>query len=348
MIIVLKKNATKKQQEHITSQIEEWGLQSNVSVGAERTIVGVIGDEDLIRNKPLGAFPGVENVMEVMKPYKLVGREMHPESTLITIPPVNNDCDPVVFGGREIVVIAGPCSIENHQQLLEIAKAIKSSGARMLRGGAFKPRTSPYSFQGLGEEGLKIMRDVRNESGLPIITEVMDTKDVELVAEYSDMLQIGARNMQNFNLLKAVGQMRKPVMLKRGMANTIKELLMCAEYIMSEGNREVVVCERGMRTISEFTRNTLDLSAVPVIKRESHLPVMVDPSHAAGHWDLIEPLVLSSIAAGADSIMVEVHPNPEQAMSDGEQSLLPPRFGKIMKKASRVADAVDRSLRISD
>ncbi|MBP7829328.1 MAG: 3-deoxy-7-phosphoheptulonate synthase [Kiritimatiellae bacterium] len=344
MIIVLRRDATEEQIGHLVETIKAWGLDSHLSRGTERTIVGVIGDERTIRSKPLEAIPGVESVMAVLKPYKLASLEFRPERTRITIPPVKPGGTPVEIGGPSVVVVAGPCSVETREMLFDMAAMIQRAGAGLLRAGAFKPRTSPYAFQGLGVEGLRYLAEVRTELGLPIITEVMDTRDVEMVAEVADILQIGARNMQNFNLLKAVGRCRKPVLLKRALAGTIEELLMSAEYILSEGNRQVILCERGIRTFEKATRNTLDISAVPVIRRESHLPVFVDPSHGTGVWPLVSPMAMASVAAGADGIMVEVHPNPEQALSDGPQALLPKTFEKMMKDLRAVAQAVGRTL----
>ena len=344
MIIVLRKDATESHIQHIVDSIKAWNLMPNVSRGTERTIIGVIGDESVIRQKPLEAFPGVESVMPVLKPYKLASAEFHADRTQITIPPVRSGDKPVVIGGPEVTVIAGPCSVESREMLLELAAFLKETGAQILRGGAFKPRTSPYAFQGLGVEGLRYLAEQRTVIGLPIITEVMDTRDVEMVSEVADIIQVGARNMQNFNLLKAIGRCSKPVMIKRGLSSTIEELLMSAEYVMSEGNAQVILCERGIRTFEKFTRNTLDLSAVPVLKRESHLPVMVDPSHGVGHWDLVNPMARASVAAGADGIIIEVHPKPEEAWSDGPQTLLPKNFRAMMKDVARVAKAVGRSI----
>jgi len=344
MIVVLKKGATEAQIAHIVESVKAWGLTPNISRGTERTIIGLIGDERTIRAKPLEAFVGVDSVMSVLKPYKLASAEFHAERTVITLPAVREGEEPVVIGGSKVVVVAGPCSVESRDLLFEVARTVKRGGASILRAGAFKPRTSPYAFQGLGVEGLRYLAEVRKEVGIPIITEVMDTRDVEMIGDVADILQIGARNMQNFNLLKAVGRLDKPVLIKRGMSATIEELLMSAEYVMSEGNRKVIFCERGIRTFEKATRNTLDISAVPVIKRESHLPIMVDPSHGTGHRDLVEPMAKAAIAGGADGIMVEVHPRPEGALSDGPQSLLPPAFDEMMGGLRRVAEAVDRTL----
>ncbi|MBP7216699.1 MAG: 3-deoxy-7-phosphoheptulonate synthase [Candidatus Omnitrophica bacterium] len=338
MIIVLRPDATDQQINHIIEKIQKLKLQPHVSKGTERTIIGVIGPEDVLRVTPLEVFPGVEKVIPVLAPYKLVSREFRHEDSVIDFGKGN------VVGGKKIVVIAGPCAIENEQTLYETAEQIRKAGVTILRGGAYKPRTSPYSFQGLGEEGLKILRKVGNDLGMSTVSEVMDTRDVQLVAEYVDVLQIGARNMQNFNLLKEIGQTKKPVLLKRGLSSTVKELLMSAEYILSGGNFNVALCERGIRTFEESTRNTLDISAVPVIKQLSHLPTVVDPSHAAGKWGLVAPLSKAAIAAGADGLLIEVHPRPEDAMSDGSQSLLPANFIQLMQELKSIALAVGRQL----
>ncbi|MDP6685513.1 MAG: 3-deoxy-7-phosphoheptulonate synthase, partial [Candidatus Omnitrophota bacterium] len=316
MIIVLRPGAKKKEINHIIEKVHSLGLKTMVSKGEERTIIGVIGEEDILRVQPLEAFPGVEKVMSVLKPYKLVSREFKATNTLVY-------ADGVKIGGKKIVVMAGPCSVENLKSLLEVGKKVKHSGALILRGGAFKPRTSPYSFQGLGEEGLKYLKEVKEATGLKIVTEVMDTRDVAIVEKYADILQVGARNMQNFNLLKEVGLSKKPVLLKRGISATIKEFLMSAEYVLANGNFNCILCERGIRTFEDATRFTLDLSAVPVIKKLSHLPVIVDPSHATGKWDLVSSMSKAAIASGADGLIVEVHQHPEDAYSDGSQSLLP-------------------------
>jgi 3-deoxy-7-phosphoheptulonate synthase len=336
MIIVFKKEATKHQVDSLLSRVKKLGLKAMISKGTERTIVGVIGPEDIIRLHPLEVFPGVEKVMEVLTPYKLVSREFKKEDTVIKV------AQNTAIGGKKIAVIAGPCSIESEKQLFNIAKKIKQAGASILRGGAFKPRSSPYTFQGLGEKGLKILKKASAEFAIATVTEVMDTRDVELVAKYADILQIGARNMQNFNLLKEVGQTKKPVILKRGLSATIKELLMSAEYILSEGNFNVILCERGIRTFEDYTRNTLDISAVPAIKMLSHLPIIVDPSHAAGKWGMVSPLSKAAVAAGCDGLIIEVHHNPQEALSDGPQQLLPGNFSQLMKELKIVAKAVQR------
>jgi 3-deoxy-7-phosphoheptulonate synthase len=337
MIIVTRPDATEDQIDHIVDRIRSWGLKTEVSRGEMRVVIGVIGPEDKIREKPLGAFPGVESVTPVLKPYKLVAYEFRGRHSHIQ---VGN----VTVGAQEVVVMAGPCSVESEDQITTIAKSVRKSGAKILRGGAFKPRTSPYSFQGLGKMGLQFLAEAREATGMPIITEVMDTKDLELVCEYADCLQIGARNMQNFSLLREVGRTKIPVMLKRGMSATIKDLLMSAEYILSEGNFNVLLCERGIRTFENMTRNTLDLNAVPVLKAETHLPIVVDPTHGIGVREFVPAMALAAVAAGADSIMIEVHNAPEQAKSDGEQALLPADFADLVARVRSVAIAVGREI----
>ncbi|MBI5699476.1 3-deoxy-7-phosphoheptulonate synthase [Candidatus Saganbacteria bacterium] len=339
MIIIMKPGATEEQISAVTDKLKKHGFGIHLSQGVERTVIGAIGDKRAIELETLAMLPGVSEIVPIRKPYKLVSREFKSEDTLVKI-----DGDVRIGAGAPLCVIAGPCSVESRGQIMEIAEMVKSAGARALRGGAFKPRTSPYSFQGLGEEGLKFLAEARKQTGLPIVTEAMDTREVELVAKYSDVLQVGARNMQNFNLLKEVGKCGKPVLLKRGAGSTIEELLMSAEYILSEGNRKVILCERGIRTIETYTRNTLDLAAVPVIKKLSHLPVIVDPSHGTGKWDLVAPLALAAVAAGCDGLMIEVHPRPEEALSDGPQSLKPDTFAEMMKQIAAVAKAVGRAL----
>jgi 3-deoxy-7-phosphoheptulonate synthase len=338
MIIVFKKGTNARDVDHLIKRVQKLGLKTMVSRGTERTIVGVIGPEDLIRQMPLEVFPGVEKVMQVLAPYRLVSREFKSEDTIITIR------KGIEIGGKKLVIVAGPCSIESKEILKEVAVKIKAAGALILRGGAFKPRTSPYAFQGMGEEGLKILQDTAARIGVASATEVMDTRDVGLVAKYADIPQIGARNMQNFSLLKEVGQSKKPVILKRGLCATIKDWLMSAEYIASEGNFNIILCERGIRTFEEFTRNTLDLSAVPAVKQLSHLPIIVDPSHAAGKWGMVAPLSRAAIACGADGLLIEVHPKPEEALSDGPQQLLPGNFSGLMKDIGVIAKAVGRTL----
>ncbi len=339
-IIVLTPKATEKELRHILKKLEGRGLQANISKGTERTIIGVIGDTSKITEEEENAIrvmPGVEDVMRILKPYKLASREFRAEDTTINVK--GN-----IIGGKKIQVIAGPCAVENRTILMTIAEKVKDAGATFIRGGAFKPRTSPYSFQGLGEEGLKYLAEVRKKTGLPVVTEVMDPRDMEVIAKYADIIQIGARNMQNFRLLLEVGTSTKPVLLKRGLSATIKEWLMAAEYIMSKGNRNVILCERGIRTFETATRNTLDLSAVPVLKKLTHLPVVVDPSHGVGRWDLVAPMAKAAIAAGADGLMIEVHTNPEEALSDGEQSLRPNDFKKLMKELKPIAAAIGRKI----
>ncbi|MEK6727264.1 MAG: 3-deoxy-7-phosphoheptulonate synthase [Candidatus Omnitrophota bacterium] len=338
MIIVLRPDATEEQISHVIDRVKKLGLTPHVSKGTERTIIGVIGPEDILRVTPLEVFPGVEKVMAVLAPYKLVSREFRKEPSVIDLG------KGVKIGGGKIVVMAGPCAIENLETLFEVAKEVKKAGATVLRGGAFKPRTSPYAFQGLGEEGLKYLKKVGDDLGLVTITEVMDPRDVGLVVEYADVLQIGARNMQNFNLLKEVGITKKPVLLKRGLSSTIKELLMSAEYILAGGNFNVILCERGIRTFEDFTRNTLDISAVPAVKQLSHLPIIVDPSHAAGKWGLVAPLAKAAVAVGADGLIIEVHSHPEDAVSDGAQSLIPSNFSNLMQELKALAKAAGREI----
>jgi 3-deoxy-7-phosphoheptulonate synthase len=337
MIIITRPDATEDQIEHIVTRIRSWGLKSEVSRGEMRVVIGVIGPEDKIREKPLGAFPGVESVTPVLKPYKLVSYEFRGTYSPVKI-------GGVAVGGKDVVLMAGPCSVESEDQITSIAKIVGKAGARILRGGAFKPRTSPYSFQGLGKLGLEFLAEARRQTGMPIITEIMDTKDLDLVTQYTDCLQVGARNMQNFSLLREVGRSKLPVMLKRGMAATIKDLLMSAEYILNEGNFNVILCERGIRTFETMTRNTLDLNAVPVLKSETHLPVVVDPTHGIGIREFVPAMALAAVAAGADSIMVEVHNAPESAKSDGEQALLPNEFIDLVERVRSVALAVGRTL----
>lgn len=337
MIIVLKPHATEAEIAQVIKKIESFGLAAHVSKGTERTVIGAIGDERILQERPLEAFPFVEKVLPILKPYKLASREFRPEGSVVSV-------GGVLVGGQGVVVMAGPCAVEGREMLLETARFVKAAGGHILRGGAYKPRTSPYAFQGLGEEGLKYLAEARQETGLPIVTELMDTREAPVVYECADLIQIGARNMQNFKLLKEVGCRRKPVLLKRGMSSTVKELLLAAEYIMSEGNYDVILCERGIRTFEDATRNTLDLSAVPLIKSLSHLPVVVDPSHGTGKRDLVSPMALAAVAAGADGIMVEVHPRPEEALSDGPQALLPTTFATLMDDLRRLAKSVGRTL----
>ncbi len=338
MIIVLKPEATKKNIKHIEDKIRELGLKPMLSIGKERTIIGVIGEEDKARIQPFEAFPGVDSVIQIQKPYKFVSREFKKEDSVIKIAPG------LEIGGNKIVIMAGPCTVENRERLLDIAAIVKKCGARVLRGGAFKPRTSPYSFQGLKEKGMKMLFEAKKKAGLPIVTEIMDPRDLPLFIKYADIIQIGARNMQNFELLKEVGKTRKPVLLKRGMANTIKDFLLSAEYIISEGNHSVMLCERGIRTFEDSTRFTLDISAVPVIKKLSHLPVVIDPSHCSGIWDYVAPLSKAAVAVGADGLIIEVHNDPEKAVCDGPQALKPAKFATLMAELKLIANAVGRSI----
>ncbi|OGX24897.1 MAG: 3-deoxy-7-phosphoheptulonate synthase [Omnitrophica WOR_2 bacterium RIFCSPHIGHO2_01_FULL_48_9] len=338
MIIILRPEATEQQIQHIIEKAEKLGLKAHISRGVERTIIGFIGPEDVLRNTPLEIFPGVDRVLPVLSPYKLVSREFKKEDTIVTI---GKD---VKVGGKKVIVVAGPCSIESYDSLLSLAAKVKKAGATVLRGGAFKPRTSPYDFQGLGEEGLKYLAEVGKKVGIATVTEVMDPRDVGLIAQYVDVFQIGARNMQNFSLLKEVGMTQKPVILKRGMSATIKDLLMSAEYILSQGNFNVVLCERGIRTFETATRNTLDINAVPVVKQLSHLPIIVDPSHATGRWGLVPSVAKAAVAAGCDGLMIEVHENPEEALSDGPQSLIPENFNNLVKDLRLIATAVSREI----
>ncbi|HAP34928.1 MAG TPA: 3-deoxy-7-phosphoheptulonate synthase, partial [Bacteroidetes bacterium] len=328
MIVVLKPGTTKEQFDHVIDRVKEFGFKPHPIVGEERTVVACVGDErGKAQLQALESLDYVENVVPILKPFKLASKETKPRSVI----KVGN----VEFGNSQFVVIAGPCSVESRDQIIVSAEMVKKAGAQMLRGGAFKPRTSPYSFQGLEEEGLKLLAAAREKTGLPFATEVISPSDVELVAKYSDMLQIGARNMQNFALLKEVGKTKRPILLKRGMSSTYKELLMSAEYIMSQGNYEVVLCERGIRTFEDYTRNTFDLAAVPALKEMSHLPVIVDPSHGTGIRSLVTPMAKAAVPVGADGLIVEMHPNPEKAFSDGAQSLTPEQFTKLMDELRR-------------
>ncbi|MBQ7454163.1 MAG: 3-deoxy-7-phosphoheptulonate synthase, partial [Selenomonadaceae bacterium] len=316
MIVVMKPGATKENLTAVVKKIEAAGLRTHLSKGEEVTIVGVIGDKKIIANLELQMMAGVDKTVRITEKYKLVSRDFHPEDTVI-------DAGGVTIGGNEVVVMAGPCAVENIDQLREAASAVKACGAKFLRGGAFKPRTSPYDFQGLGEEGLKLLRTVADEFDLRVVTEIVEKDDIEIFCKYADILQVGARNMQNFQMLKALGKCSKPVLLKRGLSATISEWLNAAEYIMSGGNEQVIFCERGIRTYETFTRNTLDLSAVAAVKELSHLPIVVDPSHGTGRWKMVAPMARAAIAAGADGLIIEVHPHPEKALSDGDQSLTP-------------------------
>ena len=338
MIIIMKQNATDEQVNHLVDTVKEMGLTPQVSKGIEKTVIGVIGQEDAIRVKPLEAFPGVESVVPIQKPYKLASRDFRSDPTEIEMP------GGVKIGGKKIVVMAGPCSVENREMLLKTAEAVKKAGATFLRGGAFKPRTSPYAFQGLGEEALKYLREAADKAGLLVVTEVMDPRNVALVSQYADMLQVGARNMQNFDLLRECGDSQKPVLLKRGLSATIKEMLLSAEYMLAKGNFNVLLCERGIRTFETATRNTMDINAIPVVKEETHLPILLDPSHGTGKRHYVGPLAKAAIAAGCDAIMLEVHPNPEEAWSDGPQSLRFEQFESLMKELRAIAKAVGRDI----
>jgi len=338
VIIVLKPDYTEEQLQHIFDKLEEMGFRHELSKGVQRTLIGVIGEEDQLRNAPLRAIPGVEDVMSILKPYKLASREFRKQDSIFDLG------HGVQVGGGHLMMIAGPCSIEGEEILFEIARDVQAAGANVLRGGAFKPRTSPYSYQGMGEEGLKILRRVGDELGMPVVTEVMDPRQVELVDQYSDIIQIGARNMQNFNLLTEVGHTNRPVLLKRGMSATIQDLLMSAEYILANGNRQVILCERGIKSFDSTTRNLLDMAAVPNVKGLSHLPIIVDPSHATGRPDLIPSMSLAAIAAGADGVHIEVHNCPEKAMSDGPQALLPNQYTDLFKQMRALATLLGREI----
>ncbi len=338
MIIVMRKSATKEQTESIIKEIEDKGLKPMPLYGTERTVIAVIGDERILDRHHMASKPGVSDVMLVLPPYKLVSRETKHEDTIVKVR------DGVEIGGKEIQIMAGPCAVENYEFVSQAAKAVKKAGAKILRGGAFKPRTGPYSFQGLGEEGLKILQQVGKEENMAVVTEVLNTRDLPLVVEYADILQIGARNMQNFNLLEEVGKTKKPVLLKRGLSAKIKEWLLAAEYIMSNGNPNVILCERGIRTFEVEIRSTLALQSVPLIKELSHLPIIVDPSHAAGKPSIIPAMCKAAIAAGADGLIVEVHPKPEEALCDGQQALTPEMFSEMMEQIKPVAKAVGKIL----
>ena len=337
MIVVMKAGATAAEIGAVVGRVETIGLTPHPIVGAERTVIAVVGDERPVDPESFQVMAGVEKVMSVLQPFKLASRETKSEDTIISL-------NGIQIGGTRLVVMAGPCSVESREQLLETAFAVKEAGATILRGGAYKPRTSPYSFQGLGLKGLELLAEAREATGLRIVTEVMTPDAVSLVSQYADILQIGARNMQNYGLLHAVGEAQKPVLLKRGMMSTIEELLMSAEYILSHGNYRVMLCERGIRTFERYTRNTFDLSAVPVLKQLSHLPVIADPSHGTGRWELVASMAKAAVAAGADGLIIEVHPHPEQAVSDGAQSLKPEKFAAMITEVRRVAQAVDRTL----
>lgn len=338
MIIVFKPNASPQEIKAVEDKIKSLGYTPHEIVGVERKIVGAVGDDRFKEQlQAIETMPGVENAIPILKPYKLTSREVKPENTVVQV-------DGIPIGGKQIALIAGPCSVESREQICNTAVQVKEAGANFMRGGAFKPRSSPYSFQGLEEEGLKLLAEAKKVSGLPIVTEVMNPREVELVAQYADLMQVGARNIQNFSLLKELGQITKPVLLKRGMMTTIKEFLMSAEYILCAGNKNVILCERGIRTFETMTRNTLDINCIPVLKSETHLPVIVDPSHATGRWDLVEAMSRASIAAGADGLMIEVHPDPANALSDGPQSLKPKKFARLVENLKPFIQLMGRTL----
>ena len=337
MIVVMKKKATEAQIEKVIERVVKSGFKPYVSKGDMVTIIGMIGDERKAPEAQIRVMEGVDKIMPVLSPYKLVSRDFHPHNKVVSV-------NGVKFGTKDVIVMAGPCSVESKEQIIETAKAIKKAGAKVLRGGAFKPRTSPYSFQGLGEEGLKLLKKAKEETGLPIITEVMDTRNVPLVCKYADILQIGTRNMQNYDLLKEVGRCKHPVLLKRGLSATITEWLMSAEYIMAEGNHNVILCERGIRTFENHTRNTLDLNAVPAVKELTHLPVVVDPSHGTGKYTLVGPMSRAAVAAGADGLLIEVHPHPEKSVSDADQTISTKKFAGLMAELKLIAGAIGRKI----
>ena len=337
MIIIMRNDATARDIANVTARIEQLGRQVHLSVGDERTIIGVVGDGRPIDRDQIGRMSGVESTVPILRPFKLASRDFRPHDTLVRL-------NGLTAGDKEVIVCAGPCAVESRSQLLETAHAVKEAGAKVLRGGAYKPRTSPYSFQGMGPEGLKILAEAREQTGLLIVSEVMSPDLVPMVSTYADILQIGARNMQNYALLHAVGESQRPVLLKRGMMSTMEELLMSAEYILSHGNDRLMLCERGIRTFEQYTRNTLDINAVPMLKQLTHLPVFIDPSHGTGKWELVGPVARAGIAAGADGLLIEVHPAPEEALSDGAQSLKPERFARLMTELRAVAGAVGREL----
>jgi len=337
MIVILKNGIKKEETDNFIKYLGRFGVEIHPIVGETQTILGLVGDTSKIDTTVIQANHLVEKVMHVQEPFKMANRVFHPDNTVV-------DVKGELIGGKKLAVIAGPCSVESYEQVLEIAKSIKKSGAGFLRGGAFKPRTSPYSFQGLGLAGLNILKAVKKETGMPIVTELMSVEMLDKFVDDVDVIQIGARNMSNFDLLKEVGKTKTPILLKRGMSSTIEEFLMSAEYIMSEGNQNVILCERGIRTFENYTRNTLDLSAVPAIKKLSHLPIIVDPSHAAGMWWMVEPLSKAAVSAGADGLMIEVHNDPANAKCDGQQSIKPDRFDELMKKLSKIAEIEEREI----
>ena len=337
MIIVMSPNATEENLVRVQEKVEKAGLRVHLSTGEDRTIVGVIGDKKKIANLEMNMMDGVEKTVRITEKYKLVSRDFQPEDTIV-------DVGGVKIGGDQLVIMAGPCAVESMEQLREAAECVKAGGAQFLRGGAFKPRTSPYDFQGLAEKGLEMLRTAADEQGLKVVTEMVDHDDIELMENYVDVFQVGARNMQNFQLLKALGKARKPVLLKRGLSATISEWLNAAEYILSGGNENVILCERGIRTYETFTRNTLDLSAVAAVKELTHLPIVVDPSHGTGRWQMVRPMARAAVAAGADGLIIEVHPHPEVALSDGDQSLTPKNFNLLMSDLGKIAAVMGRTL----
>ena len=337
MIIVMSPNATEENLVRVQEKVEKAGLRVHLSTGEDRTIVGVIGDKKKIANLEMNMMEGVEKTVRITEKYKLVSRDFQPEDTIV-------DVGGVKIGGDQLVIMAGPCAVESMEQLREAAECVKAGGAQFLRGGAFKPRTSPYDFQGLAEKGLEMLRTAADEQGLKVVTEIVDHDDIELMENYVDVFQVGARNMQNFQLLKALGKVRKPVLLKRGLSATISEWLNAAEYILSGGNENVILCERGIRTYETFTRNTLDLSAVAAVKELTHLPIVVDPSHGTGRWQMVRPMARAAVAAGADGLIIEVHPHPEVALSDGDQSLTPKNFNRLMEEVSGIAKLMGKRL----
>ena len=338
MMIVMRTDATPEQIHSVVSRVEHFGLKGHIVNGEERTVIGVVGDgRPIMMQDTFRILDGVDRILPISRPYKLASREFIPENSCFPL-------DGVSIGGEDVVIIAGPCSVESRSQVMEIAWAVREAGAHALRGGAYKPRTSPYSFQGLGEEGLELLAEVRETVGLPVVTEVMTMEQIPLVVKYADVIQIGARNMQNYSLLRAVGASQHPVLLKRGMSATIEELLMAAEYLMSEGNRRVILCERGIRTYETATRNTTDINAIPVLKSLTHLPVILDPSHSTGNWQFVAPVALAGIAAGADGLIVEVHNHPEEALSDGGQSLKPEKFAELVKQVHGIAHVIGRDV----
>jgi 3-deoxy-7-phosphoheptulonate synthase len=338
MLVVMQNHATQADIDRVVKTIEEMGYSARPMPGETRTTIGLVGNDGRVDGSRVEALPGVAEVIHVSKPYKQVSREWRAENTIVTIAPG------VSFGGSEIVIVAGPCSVESEEQIVTAARAVRDAGATALRGGAFKPRSSPYSFQGLGKRGLEFLALARQETGLPIVTEALDEEGAHIVGEYADCIQIGARNMQNYSLLRAVGRMNKPVLLKRGMAATITDLLMSAEYILAEGNGQVILCERGIRSFDTLTRNLFDLTAIPIVQRLSHLPIIADPSHGTGLRDKVIPMARAAVAAGADGVLVEVHPNPDRALSDGGQSLFPDQFARLVTELRAIGSAIGRSV----